>query len=323
MKTNFWQTLQKPFLVQAPLDDVSDVVFREIISRCGRPDVFFTEFTNTDGLASEKGRDKVLHRFLYTENQTPIVAQIWGNTPKHYTLAAKMIKERGFAGIDINMGCPDRKIVKRGECSGLITNHALVKDIVEATQEGAGGLPVSIKTRLGYKDWQTDEWIGFLLTLPLSALTIHGRIASQMSKFPANWEEIGKAVKLRNHINKDIVMIGNGDVLSYQDAVEKHKQYGVDGIMVGRGMFQNPWIFDKDLDPTTIPLKTRLQLLIAHITLFDQTWGKTKDFNIMKKFYKIYVSGFEDASDFRTKLVTYNSASDTIAILKEKLAILT
>lgn len=323
MKNTFWQTLQKPFLVQAPLDDVSDVVFREIISRCGKPDVFFTEFTNTDGLASKKGRDRVLRRFLYTKNQTPIVAQIWGNTPKHYTLAAKMIKERGFAGIDINMGCPDRKIVRRGECSGLIINHALVKDIVEATLEGAGGLPVSIKTRLGYKDWQTEEWIGFLLTLPLSAITVHGRIASQMSKFPANWNEIGKAVKLRNQTNKNIVMIGNGDVLSYQDAVEKHKQYGVDGIMIGRGMFQNLWIFDKDIDPATIPLKTKLELLIDHITLFDQTWGQSKDFNIMKKFYKIYVSGFEDASDFRVELLTYNNVHDTIAVLKKKLTTLT
>ncbi len=312
---NFWKTLKKPFLVQAPMEDVTDVVFREMIARCGKPDVFFTEFTNTDGLLS-KGKEKVIKRLAYKEDQRPIVAQIWGNNPESNFKVSKMLVEMGFDGIDLNMGCPVKTVVKKGCCAGLIRTPSLAKELILATQEGAGEIPVSVKTRLGYNTFVTEDWVGFLLKeTKIAALTLHGRIATRMSKDLANWDEIGKAVEMRDELKSETVIIGNGDVNSYQDAMDKHTQYKVDGIMIGRGMFHNLWIFNPQIDPTKIPTKEKLQLLIDHISLFEKTWGETKYFDIMKKYYKIYVSEMEDASILRTKLMEFKNAEDTIQYL--------
>lgn len=189
---NIWQTLslkKKPILIMAPMEDVTDTVFRQIIVNCGKPDLFFTEFTNVSGLVSKNGYEKVARRLKFTKIEKPIIAQIWGNNPKDYEIAVKKIITMGYNGIDINMGCPDRKIVKKGSCSGLINNHELTKEIIETTQKAAGNLPISVKTRLGYEEYQTEDWIGYLLKFNLAALTIHGRFAKQMSKGEANWEE--------------------------------------------------------------------------------------------------------------------------------------
>lgn len=313
---NFWQSLKKPFTVLAPMDDVTDTVFRRIVADCGRPDVFFTEFTNTDGLQSV-GKDKVVQRLQYTEHERPLIAQIWGTNPEHYYKSAQMLVEMQFDGIDINMGCPERSIVAKGSCAALIKNPTLAKEIIHATKEGAGDLPVSVKTRIGYSKIQTEEWIGFLLEQDLPALTVHGRTQAEMSKVPAHWDEIAKVVELRNTINKNTIIIGNGDVARYQEALEKHKTYGVDGVMIGRGVFHNPWIFNPAVDPSTKSVKEKLTLLTQHITLFNDTWGKEKNFDIMKKFYKVYVSGFDNASSLRETLVEFRNAKDTLKYLQE------
>jgi tRNA-dihydrouridine synthase len=310
-----WQQLPKPFFVQAPLEQVSDVVFREILSTIGKPDVLFTEFTNVDGLCSE-GADKVSNRLKFTENQRPIIAQIWGLKPEHYREAAEKIRDMGFDGIDLNMGCPDRDVVKKGCCSALIENHTLAKEIIEATKEGAKDLPVSVKTRIGMKKIVTEEWISFLLEQDLSNLTIHGRTVAEMSKVPAHWDEIGKAVKIRNSMKINTTIVGNGDVISYDQGIQLSEQYGVDGIMIGRGMFQNFWIFDPKVDPLSFTVSQRLQLLADHIQLWDRTWGGTKDFNILKKFYKVYIHGFENASEIRNDLMQLKSAVDTLAYIE-------
>lgn len=297
------------------MDDVTDTVFRQIIAKCGKPDVFFTEFTNVEGMCS-KGRDKVGKRLIFTPNERPIVAQIWGKDPKKFLETAKLIKLRGFDGIDINMGCPEKSVVKKGLCAALINNHSLGKEIVEATRQGAGGLPISIKTRIGIKNIQTEEWLGFLLGLNLDALIIHGRTVTEMSDGQNHWDEIGKAVKLRDSMKVKTLIIGNGDIKSRKEAMEKYKKYKVDGIMIGRGIFGNLWIFNKNVDPAKISYQEKLKLLIEHVTLFDKTWGKTKNFSIMKKFYKIYISGMPDAKNVRMELMKLKTASETLNFLK-------
>lgn len=310
LMNNFWQKLKKPFFVQAPMDEVTDVVFRQILAEVGQPDVFFTEFTNTDSLNS-KGLEKTIHRLKFTEKQRPIVAQIWGNKPENYLKTAKLLKKLGFDGIDINMGCPDRIIVKKGCCSGLINNPSLAKEIILATKEGANGLAVSVKTRLGYNNLQTEEWISFLLKNNIEALTIHGRIALEMSKYPTNWEEIAKAVKIKNGMKSKTIIIGNGDVKTIRQAHEKHKKYGVDGIMIGRGIFTNLWVFDEKINPKEILFKEKLKLLLKHIDLFNNTWENSKNFESLKKFYKIYISDIENAQNIRTELMKIKSIDQT------------
>jgi nifR3 family TIM-barrel protein len=319
MKT-IWHRLKKPFFALAPMENVTDTVFRRIVARCGRPDVFFTEFTSTDGLCSE-GYERVRKHLEFTEEERPIIAQIWGTRPEKFLQAAKMVADMGFDGIDINMGCPVRKVVSRGSCSGLIRTPALAKEIILATKEGAGDLPVSVKTRIGYREIMTEEWIGFLLEQQIAALTIHGRTVREMSKAPAHWEEIGRAVILRNQMKKDILIIGNGDVVSLQDGMDKYERYKVDGIMIGRGIFNNLWIF-RDVDPETIGLEERMRFLIDHISLFDEVWGKDRPFDVMKKFFKVYVTGFPNANAVRLEMMQLRSAGEAISYIKENIKLL-
>lgn len=314
---SFWNNLKKPILIQAPMEDVTDTVFRQIIAKCGKPDLFFTEFTNVEGMCSA-GRDKVGKRLKFIESEKPIVAQIWGNDPKNYLETAKLIKDMGFDGIDINMGCPEKSIVKKGSCAALINNHSQAREIILATREGAGGLPISAKTRIGVKNIQTEKWASFLLDLKLDALTIHGRTVAEMSDVPAHWDEIGKVVKLRNSLKLKTLIIGNGDVKSLSDAMEKYEKHKVDGLMIGRGIFHNLWVFNKNINPENISYKEKLKLLIEHITLFDETWGKSKNFSIMKKFYKIYISGIPNAGDFRMELMKFKTADETLKFLRFK-----
>ncbi len=312
---NFWNDLKKPILIQAPMEDVTDTVFRQIIVQAGKPDVFFTEFTNVEGMCS-KGRDKVGKRLIFTDTEKPIVAQIWGMDPAKFLQTAKLIKTMGFDGIDVNMGCPEKSVVKKGACAALINNHPLAKEIILATREGAGGLPISVKTRIGIKNIQTEEWTEFLLGLNLDTLIIHGRTVAEMSDVPCHWDEIGKVVRLKNEMKLKTLIIGNGDIKDRSDAITKVEKYGVDGVMIGRGIFHNLWLYNKNIDPAKISYEEKLKLLITHITLFDKTWGKTKNFSIMKKFYKIYVSEMPHASNVRAKLMEFQIASETLKFLK-------
>lgn len=315
---NIWNTLKKPFLVLAPMENVTDTVFRQIVAYSGKPDLFFTEFTNADGMCSE-GQETVIERLKFQEIERPIIAQIWGNNPKNYIKAAKIIQQMGFDGIDINMGCPDKSIVKKGCCSGLINNPNLAKEIILAARKEAGNLPVSVKTRIGYSKIQTEEWIGFLLEQNLDAITIHGRTKKEMSKVKAHWDEIGKAVVLRNTMKKKTRIIGNGDVKSYKEAMDKHQQYEVDGVMIGRGVLSNLWIFNPSVDPTRLSIRDKLKLLIDHIELFDKTWGSKKPFDGIKKFYKVYTSAMPNASEFRLKLMEFKTPQETITFLQRRI----
>jgi nifR3 family TIM-barrel protein len=300
-KRNFWSKLKKPFLALAPMEDVTDFVFREILAEIAPPNVFFTEFTNADGLVSA-GQKAVIKRLKYSERQRPIVAQLWGNNPEAMKEATRLVEKLGFDGIDINMGCPDKAVVKIGAGSALIENPELARKLIEATKLGAPSLPISVKTRIGFNIISTEPWIKFLLEQELACITIHGRTKKQMSKVPTNWDEVGKAVKIRDDMGAKTLIVGNGDVISQEDALEKVKKYGVDGVMIGRGIFANPWIFT-DSEKKVHSVEENLDLLLKHTELFVNTWGDEKPFHIMKKFFKVYVKGFDGANELRQKLM--------------------
>lgn len=318
---NFWRDLKKPFFVLAPMDDVTDVVFREVVAEVAPPDVYFTEFTNVDGLQS-KGREALMPRLKFTEKQRPIVAQIWGKTPENYFKTAGELKEMGFDGIDINMGCPERTVIKNGCCSALIENRELAKEIIEATIAGAGGLPVSVKTRTGVNTVVTGEWINFLLGFDLAAITLHARTAKQMSKVPADWSQIKLTVGLTDASNKEILIIGNGDVESREDGLEKVKETRCDGIMIGRGIFKNIWIFNSKRKGSRVKgedIQKRVNILLRHLELYEKEWGENprggKKFDILKKFFKVYISDFEGAAELRAKLMESKSPEEVRLII--------
>ncbi len=313
-KLNFWQKLSKPFVVLAPMEDVTDYVFREIVSlHLPRPDVMFTEFTNVEALNSA-GFEKTIYRFKFTKNERPIVAQIWGTNPDNYYKTAKLIVDLGFDGIDINMGCPDRAVMKIGAGSALINNEALANEIILATKEGAKNLPVSVKTRLAIKGDVTTKWISFLLEHKLDAITIHGRTAKQMSDVPADWSEIQKAVEIRNKISPDTLLIGNGGVKNYNSGIELSKKYGLDGAMIATGMLSNPWAFDKS--GKIYGLDDNKKILIKHLNLYTKTKENNKAYGVMKKFFKMYINNFDGASQLRAKLMETENVKEALQILK-------
>ncbi len=327
MMNNFWQSIDKPIFALAPMEDVSDTVFREIILSISDPDILqivFTEFTSTDGLCDSRGKIKVIERLKVNESEqellklhnTKLIAQIWGSEPNKFYQSAQLINSLGlFDGIDINMGCPVKKVVKNKSCSALINYPNLAKEIIQATQNGSN-LPVSVKTRIGFNTINTEEWMGHLLETDLSALTVHGRTQKMQSEGLAMWDEIAKTVDLRNKLNKPTIILGNGDVCSYTDAILKTQQFGVDGVMVGTGIFKNLWLFNQG--EKNISLDEKLDLLVNHIQLFDKTWqNHEKNYNVLKRFYKIYINGFNGASDWREMLMNTNHCQDALTILSK------
>ena len=314
---SFWNTLTKPFLALAPMEDVTDTVFRQIVAGCARPDVFFTEFVNVEGMFA-RGQDVVRQRLKFTDHERPIVAQIWGTKAEYFYRAATELVKLGFDGVDLNFGCPVKAIVKKGACAALIENPALAKEIIQATKEGAKNLPVSVKTRIGYNSIVTEDWIGFLLEENLDALAIHGRTAREMSVVPAHWDEIRKVVTLRDKLKVKTLIIGNGDVLSAAEAAEKSKTYGVDGVMIGRGILHNPWVFERSGRTEMQNQEKKFELLIKHVKLFENTWGTAKPFAVLKKYFKIYIQGFPGASELRTKLMATKSTAEVEQIITEQ-----
>jgi tRNA-dihydrouridine synthase len=286
-------------------------VFRHVVSRAAPPDVYFSEFTNTDSFCSPKGRHSTHSRLLFTPEEQPMVAQIWGTNPEHFAEMAKGLKEMGYAAIDINMGCPAKDVVKTGACSALIENPELAAKIIAAAR--TAGLPVSVKTRIGFKTKKTEEWIGFLLKQDVAALTVHGRTQKEMSKVPAQWDEIAKAVKLRNELAPHTVVIGNGDVMSREEGEQLANETGVDGVMIGRGVFQNVFCFETE--PREHSQQEYFDLLNYHLDLWEQTWKGKAKFAPLKRFFKIYIKGFPGASELREQLMNTNDIDDARAIL--------
>lgn len=312
---NFWVKLPKPFTVLAPMEGVTDFIFRQIIvSYLPRPDVFFTEFTSSDALTSI-GVKSALERLKYSPKEHPIVAQIWGTDPEKIAKSSIIVERLGFDGIDLNMGCPDRNIMKKGSGAATIGNYELAIKIINAVKKSSK-LPLSIKTRLGIKSDISPEWISFLLKQEPAALTLHARTAKQKSKGLADWEKIGEAVNLRNKISPQTMIIGNGDIKSYKEVLTKYNKYKMDGVMIGRGMLSNPNIFEKNVSLSKLTRKESLEILIKHIKLFTKIYGTDKNFSILKKYFKIYIKGYPGSNLFRQKLMECNSSVDALKIIK-------
>jgi len=309
---NFWKKLPRPFFCLAPMADVTDFAFRTVIAKYGKPDVFWTEFVSADGLAHKEARKKLLFNFKYSKKEQPIVAQIFGSRAENIKKAAKLCRELGFSGIDLNMGCPDRSVEKQGAGAALIKNQKLAKEIIQAARAGAEEIPVSVKTRIGYQKNEIDTWIRFLLEQDLPALTIHLRTRKEMSKVPAHWELLGEIVKMRDEMKKETLIIGNGDVFDLKDAKKKAKESGADGVMLGRGIFGNPWLFSGKT-PTS---KEKLKVMLEHTKVFEKELGKEKNFAVMKKHYKAYVNGFSGAKELRIKLMETKNAKEVEKIVK-------
>ena len=310
MPKGFWKK-DKPIFVLAPMADVTDQAFRRIIAKYGKPDAIWTEFVSCDGLCS-KGKAVLMKTLEFTEAERPIVAQFFGAKPDNFYQCALLAQELGFDGIDINMGCPDKKVEKQGAGASLMRDHKLAQKIILETKRGAGNLPVSVKTRIGYNSDILDEWLPRLLETEPAAITIHARTRKEMSKVPAHWEAIARAVEIAHKYDSSpdrTRIIGNGDILNLKDAEEKVRQTGADGAMIGRGIFGNPWFFDKTKDINTISIEEKLSVMAEHAFLFEKIFTGTKNFNIMKKHFKAYVSGFDGAKELRVKLMSARDAS--------------
>ncbi len=312
---NFWQNLAKPIFILAPMDGVTDTVFRQIVAGVGKSDVFFTEFVPVDAILS-RGRIEILKSLQYSEVERPIVAQIWGSDPEKFYQVAKLLAKLKFDGIDINMGCPDKNTIKKGACSALIKNPKLAREIIYATIKGANGLPVSVKTRIGFNIIDMENWVAALLQAPISALTMHLRTVPEMSKVPAHWEEISKVVEIRNKLKSNALIIGNGDIKTMQEAKDKCQKYNIDGVMIGRGIFDNVWLFNEKIMAENITSKQKIELLIKHLMLFKKTWGNNKHFELMKKFVKCYINNYKGASLVREGLMKTKTLDELIKATK-------
>ena len=375
----FWTNLKKPIMALAPMANVTDAAFRKMFAECGKPDIFWTEFVSVEGLLSA-GQKKLLIDLWYDTSEHPIVAQIFGAKPEQFEEAAALIAKLGFDGIDINMGCPDSGVEKSGAGAALIKNPKLAKEIIRATKKDAPKLPVSVKTRIGFSKPEIETWIPALLEENLAALTVHLRTRSEMSDVAAHWDLIPQIIALRDKIAPQTLVLGNGDVDSLVMAREYVAKYGADGVMIGRGIFGNPWFFSD----RTPDLRERLERMVAHAELFEKmyrtylgnrhsnisghfparstrpdekipkgsfeegrvasqpkmdervrdsiskigptkcdeekTHGALKNFEVMKKHFKAYCSGFDGAKELRVKLMETESAAEVRAMVEEFLS---
>jgi len=319
----FWNNLPKPFFAMAPMADVTDVAFRSLVAKRGKPDVFWTEFVAADGLyhtreiAKMKDKENPLMRDLAIgEGQHPIVAQIFSSKPEMITYAAKLVAKLGFDGVDLNMGCPDRTIEKQGAGAALVKNPTLAVELIRAAQE-ASDLPVSVKTRVGYNKESLDEWLTALLGANPAAITLHLRTRKEMSLVPADWELMQKAVAIRNRVNPNVLLIGNGDVQDLEDARIKIAESGCDGAMLGRAMFGNPWVFLRSENESgeSRSLAEKLAALVELAYGFEKI-SPAKNFAILKKHIKAFVTGFDGAGNLRAKLMDAENASEIEKIVQ-------
>lgn len=351
MTTGFWQHLAQPIIGLSPMDGVTDQPFRHLTKKYGQPDVIYTEFATVEGFC--RGVEKPLTDFLYDETQRPIVAQIYGTNPEFFRQSTIAICQLGFDGVDINMGCPAKSVSQSGAGAGLIRTPKLAQEIVRATQQGVMDwqngatvrdcpdltepicqiietrhqqlpatyqqhdreIPVSVKTRIGYDQPITEEWLKYLLEVEPATIALHGRTLRQAYTGFANWEEIGKAAQLIKSNKPQITFLGNGDVHSRQQALEKVNQYHLDGILLGRATFGNPWIFLKD--ETEVTIEQRAALALEHSLLYEQTYQTDEKYRFlpMRKHLTWYIKNFPNASEVRVALVQTDNSDQVREIL--------
>lgn len=313
MIDNFWRDLPRPFFVLAPMEDVTDVVFRQVVSQAGRPDVFFTEFTNSDSYCHPEGMKSVRGRLIFTEDEQPMVAHIWGDNPEYFRQMSIGMAELGFKGIDINMGCPVPNVATRGKGSGLILRPDVAAELIQAAK--AGGLPVSVKTRLGFTELkEMHDWLTHILKQDIANLSIHLRTRKEMSQADAHWELIPEIKKLRDSIAPNTLLTINGDIPDRKKGLELAEKYGIDGVMIGRGIFKNPFAFEKE--PKDHSTTEYLNLLRLQLDLQDQYAEELpRSITGLHRFFKIYVKGFPGAGELRNQLMNTKSTDEVRALL--------
>lgn len=309
---NFWQKLPRPILVLAPMADVTDPAFRRVIAKYGKPDVMWTEFVSADGLFLG-GYDDLVKDLAFTEQERPMVAQFFTSSPEMMRKAAALANTLGFDGVDINMGCPDKNVEKHGAGANLIKFPILAQEIVHAAKEGAGNLPVSVKTRIGWAKNELETFLPTLLETKPAVITIHARTRDEMSLVPARWEHVKRAVEIRDELRSETLIFGNGDIASVEDAQQNAARTGCDGVMIGRAIFGNPWLFANP-SPSILP-RDRLAVLVEHTKLFRDLLPH-KPFPIMKKHYKAYVSGWDGAKELRMQLMNARDPEEAVFISK-------
>lgn len=333
------------------MDGVTDHPYRHIQKKYGHPDVVYTEFTNVEGICNEAF--SLLKDFLFDETQRPIVAQIYGTTPKYFRQVATVLCELGFDGIDINMGCPAKSVQNTGSGAALIQTPKLAQEIIKETKAGvqdylngkrasdcpdiskeiaqevarrhknlpeeyqqAKEIPVSVKTRVGYHTPVVEEWIPTLLELEPAAIALHGRTLKQQYSGDSNWEEIAKAAQLCKNTNT--LILGNGDVTTRPQAIEYCRKYGVDGILIGRGSFGNPFVFTQDSE-NEYAKHNIFEIALKHCRLFEETYSNNPKYHFMpmRKHLGWYVKGIEGAKEIRVALFQANNADEVAAIFRE------
>ncbi|KKT81417.1 MAG: hypothetical protein A3B99_01560 [Candidatus Yanofskybacteria bacterium RIFCSPHIGHO2_02_FULL_44_12b] len=317
MNYGFWGKLNKPFTVLAPMANVTDWAFRQIIIQTGRPDVFYTEFVSCDGICA-LGPEKFRGELYFEKNERPIVAQFFTADPEKLKRCVEMAVKMGFDGVDINMGCPDRSIEKQGAGAALIKNPKLARALIKAAKQVAGSLPISVKTRLGYNKIETESWIPHLVEEGIAALVVHGRTRKEMSSVPAHWDEMGKIAEMAKPVGT--LVVGNGDIKDMAEARQKASEYKLDGIMIGRGIFNNPWFFNENIKPDSIRPKDKIKLMLQHCDNFSKLWkgeDKTtvKNFDTLKRFFKIYINDWPGAKDLRAQLMDSKSIDEAKALV--------
>ncbi|NBV77215.1 tRNA-dihydrouridine synthase [bacterium] len=313
---SLWEQLPRPFFVQAPLEDVTDAAFRRMFALHGKPHVMWTEFTSADGLvlAQGSGLEKLRAKLRFSEDERPIVAQLFSAVPERMKAAASVVRELGFDGLDINMGCPDLSVEKGGAGAAHIKNPERASEIIAAAKEGVGNaIPVSVKTRLGYNVDEVETWIPLILKQNVAALTVHARTRKEMSLVPARWERLARVVELRDAIASQTRIIGNGDVTSLSDAKTRAYESGVDGVMVGRGLFGNPWFFTG----YAASPHERITALDEHLHYFEKELTGITNYATMKKHFKAYISGWDGARELRALLMDTHSVSEARLVLTD------
>jgi nifR3 family TIM-barrel protein len=341
---NIWQNLKnkntkRPLVVLAPMADVTDPAFRKLIAKYGKPDALWTEFVSADALIMAPKKKKKTEKFSayqkifadldFHKSEHPIISQLFSANPERMENACELVANLGFDGIDLNMGCPDKNIIKSGSGAGHIKDSKLAVEIILAAKRGIlksknPNIALSVKTRIGFNKDELEIWLPKILKTNPALVTIHARTKKEMSLVPANWDRVKRAVEIRDEIQANLpnsektLIFGNGDVKNVEEAFVRAKETNCDGVMIGRGIFGKPWLFEnlnQGKNHNNLSFENRLKILIEHIKLFEKLVPH-KNFNIMKKHFKAYVEGFDGAKELRINLMESQNAKGAIGVLK-------
>ncbi len=306
-------------LVLAPMEDITDPPFRALCKRLGA-DLMYTEFISSEGLIRDA--HKSLEKLDMNDEERPMGIQIFGHNEESMVQAAQIATEAKPDLIDINFGCPVKKVVSKGAGAGALKDIprllSITKAVVKATY-----LPVTVKTRLGWDENSKVivELAEQLQDVGIQALTVHGRTRSQLYKGLSDWSLIGK---IKENQRMHIPIIGNGDITSGQAALEARDKYGVDGIMIGRATIGNPWIFKEvkrylngHTEPLMVDINERVDVCKEHIESSLVWKGEIRGINEMRKHYSNYFRGFRNFKAFKMKLMLCKEPQCLFDILEE------